>query len=271
MAPRLAGGRDITSAYHGEQRVDFSMRHILDLLKLAQKIILPPYGELMYDPELRALNDSVPLHLPFPVTVLEYLQPPKEGELRPLAGMAHADKIIVVARERDIGEGMSTIVITSLPHYEHDGTWGVLPEVHLPKTNYLDRAIQKGVGVNFLIPQAPFVQRGSFVGELSALLGVINALSCSNVRTEKVPVSSTRRAIKTAIPFDEYHVLTIETPGKLHAVSGNTHTGRHPREHLRRGHIRCYESGVKTWVNACVVAAGSAGKITKDYAIRRTA
>jgi hypothetical protein len=244
---------------------------LVDLIGLSQKILLPPGGQILEDNSLRALDDSTPLHLPYPVTVLEYML--DEGPTRP--GALACTKVIVVARERELDDGNVAIVMSIIPCFKHSGSWSPFPEVAIPLTSAVDRSrfINSGeLGIRFYGGgTVPGYHQDDYSGEVSALLGVLNALACSNVRCSPLPQLKIRRAIKTAIPFDDYHVLTIETPGKLHAVSGNTHTGRHPREHLRRGHIRCYESGIKTWVSACVVAAGSVGKITKEYAIRRTA
>jgi hypothetical protein len=100
-------------------------------------------------------------------------------------------------------------------------------------------------------------------------------LHCKNVHTEKIEVSKTRKAIhsskKAALPFDTYHVLTIDAPGK--PGEGERAGGNHrsPREHLRRGHIRRLGGGRRIWVNATVVAVGcSGGTVKKDYALRRS-
>jgi hypothetical protein len=39
-------------------------------------------------------------------------------------------------------------------------------------------------------------------------------------------------------------------------------THRSPREHLRRGHIRIYQSGRRIWVNSTLVNAGVGGRIS---------
>lgn len=245
---------------------------LIDLVGLSQKIILPVNGAIFEDDSLRALDENSPLKLPYPVTVLEYLL--DEGPPRP--GALTCTKVIVVARERDFeADGGRAIVISVIPCYKHDGSWSPLPEVAIPITNAVDRKalLANGqLGIKFFTTNTPGQHVDDFRGEVSALLGVMNALACSNVGLTKLPQSNTRKAIKTALPFDEYHVLEVKQPTL--GIAGVTvvhHAGRHPREHLRRGHIRCLETGRKIWVNACVVAAGTVGKVTKDYLIRKHA
>lgn len=114
------------------------------------------------------------------------------------------------------------------------------------------------------------IRIGEYNDQHMVLLSFLNALSCSNVAIEKPAVSPVRRAIKTALPFDAYHIVVIDASPSSAGNTGASHTGRRPREHMRRGHIRRYETGLRIWVNACVVAAGG-NKIHKEYAIRRAA
>jgi hypothetical protein len=101
-----------------------------------------------------------------------------------------------------------------------------------------------------------------------ALLSLLNALACSNVRIERSEPRMRRKKSASALPFDTYHVLTVGPPGTgPHGSLTGGH--RSPREHLRRGHIRRLEDGRRIWVNATVVAAGrGAGVVTKDYAVK---
>ena len=108
--------------------------------------------------------------------------------------------------------------------------------------------------------------------ELLVPLHFLNALSCANVHVERDLPKKAGKKINSALPFDTYHVLTIDVPGHAGAVGSPTGGHRSPREHLRRGHIRRLEGGRRIWVNATVVAAGrGAGVVTKDYALRAAA
>ena len=101
---------------------------------------------------------------------------------------------------------------------------------------------------------------------------MLNALGCSNVQIERSKPKRAGKKVKAALPFDAYHVLTIDAPGRAGDRVVPTGPHRAPREHLRRGHIRRLADGRRTWVNATVVASGRrGGVIKKDYAIRCTA
>ena len=68
-----------------------------------------------------------------------------------------------------------------------------------------------------------------------------------------------------ALPFDDYHVLTINVGGQGQREGAANGSHRSPREHLRRGHIRRLQDGRKLWVNATVVNPGVGAKVMKDY------
>tara|TARA_R110000822_G_scaffold17335_1_gene58463 strand:- start:576 stop:1385 length:810 start_codon:yes stop_codon:yes gene_type:complete len=269
MAPLVAGARGNIGASEAVRNVTSYYGSLIDLIGLSQKIMLPPGGQVLEDDSLRALDDNTPLRLPFPVTVLEFLT--DEGPIRP--GALACNKVITVARERLLEDGEQALVLSVIPCYTHNGSWSPLPEIAIPLTHAIDRKnfLNGGVGIRMFGSQTAETHADDYRGEVSALLGVLNALACSNVRTSMLPQSKVRKAIKTAIPFDDYYVLTIDTHTGKGTGDSQKHAGRSPREHLRRGHIRRFESGVKVWVSACVVAAGSAGKITKEYALRRAA
>jgi hypothetical protein len=112
--------------------------------------------------------------------------------------------------------------------------------------------------------------------EVSALLELCEALSCSNVKHEVIqtyhPNINQRRIRDGKTPFYETRTLWIDVPGGS-KESGDPQGGTHrsPRQHLRRGHIRRLPTGKKVWVNAAVVGAKENGIIKKDYAIKELA
>lgn len=112
--------------------------------------------------------------------------------------------------------------------------------------------------------------------EVSALLELCEALSCSNVKHEVMqtfhPNINQRRIRDGKTPFYETRTLWIDVPGGS-KDSGDHQGGTHrsPRQHLRRGHIRRLPTGKKVWVNAAVVGAKESGLIKKDYAIKELA
>ena len=112
--------------------------------------------------------------------------------------------------------------------------------------------------------------------EVSALLELCEALSCSNVHHQVMeqinPAVNQRRIRDGKVPMYETRTLWIDVPGGS-KDSGDWKGGTHrsPRQHLRRGHIRNLQSGKKVWVNAAVVGAKESGIIKKDYAIKEPA
>ena len=106
--------------------------------------------------------------------------------------------------------------------------------------------------------------------EASALLEMIEALTCSNVgittaQTANAAVNE-RRVRSGKLPIYETKVLTIETPKTTRSATTIGCGDRSsPRQHLRRGHIRELGSGKRIWVTSCVV--GSAGFVHKRYRV----
>lgn len=225
---------------------------LLNGLDLAVKFTLPVDGKIIEDPKLKGLNDITELHLPYESIVLEF-------------ALIHAQikKMVVYAVE------FETKLVVSV-WAGVDELWMPLGIVKLPKTNFMRYDADGEVSFNSQRVDVTEDKHKEFTGLLSGvaastLLNFLNALACSNVHTEKLPP---RKPSKTlgALPFDEYHVLTIDRP----AGTGNGHAGgshRSPREHLRRGHIRRLPTGSKIWVNAAVINAGAGGKIRKHYAL----
>lgn len=108
-------------------------------------------------------------------------------------------------------------------------------------------------------------------GEATSVLGLVEALACSNVGTEKTDVRpgvNAKRAARGKLPLYAYHTLVVDVPAR--AQPGQGEGGGHhrsPRQHLRRGHVRRLASGRKTWVSACVVGTADSGVVGKQYAV----
>lgn len=100
---------------------------------------------------------------------------------------------------------------------------------------------------------------------------LLEALSCTNVKAEKKPNKKRLAGRRPGeLPYDDYHELVVYA-SKSHSSTSESlePTGVKRREHLRRGHIRTYQSGLKIWVQAHVVNAGSQGKIEKHYKVKK--
>jgi hypothetical protein len=249
--------------------------HCIDLARASHKFILPDGGRLYDDPEYKALDDTTPLNLPFPLIAIEFTRSDSYVNSKTcFDGKVQPSKGLLFARERD-----DFIAITVVVFASHIGQWVPYPEVGIPRTGYLDRSQRQNGYVGFKLAQHQSdiygvqIPASDYIDEVSALLCMLNILQCRNVHIEKSKISKTRKAMQTgkngALPFDTYHILTIDAPGKAAGKGAATGGHRSPREHLRRGHIRRLADGRRIWVNATVVAAGrSAGVVTKDYAVR---
>lgn len=244
----------------GEERAMYS--HVADLCKMSTKFILPANGILIDDAELRALEDGdSSLRLPFKVLALEFQGAP---------GRAIADGAKCVIFCRDRGESSPGVQVFPASWNVSNGIWRAHDDFLLE--SIAKTGSERG-GVRIAIQRATF--RGTDEAILReharVVLAFLNAMACTNVHVERSDPKKVGKKIKTALPFDTYHVLTIDVPGK---AGDGTATGGHrsPREHLRRGHIRRLAEGRRIWVNATVVAAGrGGGVVSKDYALRCSA
>lgn len=228
---------------------------ILDLCAVSQKFILPDGGFAIRDTELRGLDESLELRLPSAAVALEYRTVPGDPE-RNVSGM------VLFAREWD-----DCIVVTGAVKLVANQEWGYLEGWKIPRIGWMRRTDESETGIGLV---AEKMGDGELpMRSLVIVLSLLNALACSNVHIARSEPKRTGSKTKAALPFDAYHILTIDVPGK--AGDGAAATGGHrsPREHLRRGHIRRLTDGRRIWVNATVVAAGrGAGVVTKDYAVR---
>lgn len=236
------------------------MEHVLDLCEASQKFMLPDSGFLIDDPEYRALVDIPELHLPYKFIALEFSVDDPHSPVR---------KHVVFIRER--GEYLH---MSAAQFVQSNGSWAWLPECAIHKIDYLIVNNEKRTMELKFKPLAPDVSDNTlYFNYLDVLMSFLNALQCSNVKIDRIDQNKSRKKIKTAIPFDTYHVLTIEAPRKSVGYgNGNISEHRSPREHLRRGHIvRPGEGRKPFWRNATVVCAGRGfNKVEKDYRIKNS-
>lgn len=105
--------------------------------------------------------------------------------------------------------------------------------------------------------------------EGQALMMLLTALACSNVKTQIVlpPDALNKKRIRNSKPpFRSHHILVIGEKPANKTTGDGSHAS--PRQHLRRGHIRKLENK-NVWVNACVVGSATNGVATKDYSIKK--
>lgn len=236
--------------------------HLIDLASASHKFILPPDGQILEDDELRGLDGIESIHLPHQFVALEYQ--PKN---------INGGKVIAFAREH---ENASSIAVTAVAFSDEAGCWKWIPTFHISKKQH-HSVLWRQNGKCFVQFEIPEEVQDEIVKDLifkmgSVVLGFLNALACSNVHITKSEPRKAGKKIKSALPFDTYHVLAIDVPGRIGDVGAPIGSHRSPREHLRRGHIRRLVDGRRIWVNATVVAAGhGAGVVKKDYALRMAA
>lgn len=175
-----------------------SYRHAIDLCYASQKFILPDGGQLLADPELRALDETLPLRLPHRFIALEYKPIKKPDNAYEAWETEKSSKRVVFARERDDG-----VCVTPACFSDDGQVWVLFPEAFIPSTDYLDRSNTKN-GAVFIKTRWP---RGmdprDYYDEVSVLLSFLNALSCSNVHVEKSAKRHPGKKVKTALPFDD--------------------------------------------------------------------
>lgn len=239
------------------------LRHALDLAAASEKFILPPGGKLFEDVGLRGLDNDVPLRLPHPFIALEFEVTAKDKKEPEIPGVSErTNAMIVFAREVE-----GCIVFSSAHRFVSDGSWEPLSGGSIEMVGS-----RRGELVDGQVAMEAFLDdvstRDANIGPMQTVLHFLNAMACSNVTAIKSSAGKAQKnkRKKDALAFDDYHILTINLPSRMYGDGcGIDGSHRSPREHLRRGHIRRYENGLKIWVNATLVNAGVAGKIHKDY------
>lgn len=271
----------------------------LELLEEAQravKFVLPDNG-VIFDNQLRGLPDI--LKLPYNEIVIEYCCSNSGGRVANHFGEDQTTPVrkrIVYAQQDGENIQVASIVCLETPMGDR---WQVLPYVAemIPRSNVCDSEIintdeikdeqykkknpdsykvDKVVGTHYDIGGMAKKCHGddwhehahyNMGDECQAVLSLIEALSCSNVKATPLPVRqkiNKGAAKRGALPFDEYHILTLDGHSKSSGEGKTFLDRRSPREHLRRGHIRRLENK-RIWINSMVVNAGNHGKIHKSY------
>jgi len=236
------------------------------------KFLLPDGGRPHDDKELRALDESIPIRLPYPCIAIEYKTNGIERCINEPVGwidgepyFEDVDSISAPKRVFYAREDGNWIVITVAFFGGIVGQWRILPECAIPTVGYLKRNLVSPSGRPAIttIFKNENIPKSDYMDEIGALLCFLNILQCANVHCERSKQKKGDKKIKGALQFDAYHVLTIDAPNGT-GVNGAPGFHRSPREHLRRGHIRRLP-GKSVWVNASIVGVNAGGKITKDY------
>lgn len=261
--------------------------HARDVVQAAQravKFVMPPNGQI-FDSDGSGIPEII--KLPYETIVIEYECTQDGGAPTQVFGEESVDparKRIVYAEQKE-----KEIIIASIVAFQNRGIdfWQVqpyfcvlIPSNDVPHDADLSDAPEIG-GTRLDQVRAQFVDMGGaaedyfgddwerhayadMVDESSALLSLVEALTCRNVSLEALPVKKNKGAqMRGALPYDEYHTLVITSRSKQSSEElGGSH--RSPREHLRRGHIRRLPKG-NVWVNSTIVNSGNHGKVKKMY------
>lgn len=241
------------------------LKLLISLHKKAQKFILPDGGAVGNDPDFRAIDPSLALRLPFPVIALEHENTDAwYGKKDP--GKWYPSKEIIYATETFYGAVIHVVLWD-----DRLRAWMPIPGILIPGSDYMFVDPDSGKPA-FKVQTHPSnnIDLDDYQQEVATLFSFLNILQCSNVEIEKSEASKIKqikaKEKRGAIPFDSYHFLTIGSERSRNGVSAGG-SKRSPREHLRRGHIRRLQDGRRIWINATVVAAGSLGRIHKDYQV----
>lgn len=286
----------------------FMVKSVFSQIKTAVHFVIPDDG-IIFDDGQKGLKNTE-LRLPFPVITVEYFVTYKE-EIKSLAAPQHSPKRVILAMDIDEAKALPKFA-----EFENGGVVifcaNVIDGMWLPCTFGLviPRKWDEPGGSAFyeaLLPAkngslmrvTPIVLCHEIFGkmqesrkenekqliqelmhdisqELTALLELCEALSCSNVSSETTKESALSslknagRIKKGKLPIYETRQLVIIAPqskNKSHK-QGLIQDRNAPREHLRRGHIRTISDGKKVWVQSCVVGSKNIGTIVKSYQVK---
>jgi hypothetical protein len=255
-----------------------------------QKFIIPNTGRIL-DDKLEAIPDV--LKLPFEKIVIEYTSISNNiGVVEQYLSKEESEsapKRIIYAEEREGVINLYSIVEYKRP--ETGNKWFFMPyyaSINSERNITIKEDITKGIKADCVAIGAGVALRTLGPGEweklaqldlndeVRALLEFLEALSCSNVGFSERVSSLKKPKAKTKkgnLPFDSYRFLTVLVGGKPNSDSSNVTTlgsdRSAPREHLRRGHVRKYSSGLKIWINSMIINAGVEGKILKTYVVNK--
>lgn len=231
------------------------MKECIGIAKKSKKFIMPDDGVLIEDLELKGIDSDSEINLPFKNICLEY---PTTGGL--------ISKTLLFASENEVKNSIELFRVVSLPN-----GWLPLDVYSIQKSGFINRDILvNGIPeITFCESDGNLYTMDEPIGDIYVLISFLNALQCSNVKISESNPKKTGKKIKSALPFDTYHLLTIDVNRNCSIKTTVGYGHRSPREHLRRGHIRRLHDGRRIWVNAAIIGAGKgSGVISKDYSMR---
>ena len=208
--------------------------------------VLPVAGDNFFARVAQACADGG-ARLPFAECALEFVDP-------------SGSPLVYLAQQRDDGRIRVRVLVRNGERWVTD--WTTI-EVVVPtaQTAVYPAAENK----------TPWTEAHTRVAQKTGFITLVFLLAvmCSNARVETIAPRKPAKRATAALPFDTYHVLTIDPSPRSEATGQLLDASRRsPREHLRRGHVVMPKSGRPFWRNATVVNAGrTQGRVDKDYRI----
>lgn len=251
-----------------------------ELAKSSVKYILPVKGLVLKDAVFSNLRGKK-LELPYPTIALEFTDPIPENETE-----TKIFKTIIFAIDRGDKIELYRVIGFKLPNaYGGTTTWAPSHRITLNKENVLTitnegKALFDYSKIHII---NPIMKQDvhSFKGEdslINIFLDFLNSLAHPGIRIFKsnanVPTvkskSGKKKKVKTSIPYDDYHVVTIDVPPITYVKDNKgTVTERcSPRQHTRAAHWRRYKSGKRVRIEEMVINADNKSKVEKVYKLR---
>lgn len=273
------------------------------LMHLAEKFILPPWGNIFERDEIELCADvQIPTRLPYPIVALEYPCPYDDPRCEPMMPQeAPSSKRIALCVETEaLHENTPLLAHLHEAHVSEVSGFYVLPIAYSDNTKLWtpppagmffprggnekmkamqDHGLTAVLPLGFLAYQEyPKEQRSTRVmrdisDEVFAMIHLLTALAIDHGRYETLPAPmklNKKRAKKNRVPMFEYKVLDIVADILQAAPAAKPHQGgthASPRMHKRRGHIRHLRSGRTTWVRNMIVGKPTAGTVEKEYSV----
>lgn len=241
----------------------------------AVKYILPDNGLTLGDETFSNLQDTR-LELPYQSMVLEYRDFPINKDL----GITYTKSILLIKSDVDV---IKLYKVVGVVYGDDLVTVGWIPtfNVAIRKDRPFERNSDGSVSLNVLYIEGDTEAELNSIPishTLDVFLDFLNSLAHPGIRIFKsnanVPTvkskSGKKKKVKTSIPYDDYHVVTIDVP-PITYVNDNKGTVTErcsPRQHTRAAHWRHYKSGKKVRIEDMVINADNKSKVEKVYKLR---
>lgn len=269
------------------------------ILEIGQKFLLPEDGLYFDDCDPQHYIDN--FRLPFKQTVLEFhLKPLGQARINKMLvaatemEMEHTDNDVVLKHLR-LGQPCAydkpTTAAQVFAWIFCWNEWVPLPVCgFIPYANLGEKRVALDdihfwnwapvlSNVKFLVDKATSdgrsmeqVATNSMKVAMMSLLQTVAVLNCSNVRHELVKEPkfiNMKRMAKGEPKLDSYRILMVDDREKTrYDHEDHEPTGAKRRQHVRRGHIRRYQTGKTIWINQMIVGKDNPVKAHKDYKVR---